>query len=155
MALPNAITEITVVAYLSKRLRPRRQERYVFLRTNVKAARKTMTKTSCLSPVPQTRTENLSEKRQATTRQTVEESKRYLLTAAITADAWYGSPAPKCSETNLALAVGRERSDMVTKITNEKVRAEMDPISSCGRILARIIMETRFSENCTAFWIAM
>ena len=112
---------------------------------------KTITKTSCLSPVPQTRIENLSERRQATARQAVEESSTYFRAVAITADAWYGSPPPRCSEMNLVVAVGRDKSDTVIKMVKEKVRAEIEPISFFGRMRARIIRETRFIENCTAF----
>ena len=110
-----------------------------------------MMKTSCLSPVPQTRIENLSERRQATARHAVEKIRAYFRAADITADAWYGSPPPRCSDMNLVVAVGRDKSEMVIKMVKEKVRAEIEPISFFGRIRARIIRNTRFIENCTAF----
>jgi len=74
-----------------------------------------------------------------------------LRTATKTSDALDGSSAPRCSEINLAAAVGKEKSATVTKITNEKVRAEIDPISSWESSLARTIIETRLIENCIAF----
>jgi len=52
---------------------------------------------------------------------------------------------------NLVVAVGRDKSDTVIKMVKEKVRAEIEPISFFGRMRARIIRETRFIENCTAF----